>query len=80
MCADINAKAADKAVELIAQLIPNGPQAVAAVADVGKEKDLERVVQEAVTKFGRLDIMFNNAGISESSVIWWTMSPWPRLC
>ncbi|WP_398331316.1 SDR family NAD(P)-dependent oxidoreductase, partial [Vulcanococcus sp.] len=32
-------------------------------ADVGKLDDLQRLVQEAVNRYGRLDVMVNNAGI-----------------
>ncbi len=33
-------------------------------ADVGKSADVDALVAEAVRRFGRLDIMYNNAGIS----------------
>jgi NAD(P)-dependent dehydrogenase (short-subunit alcohol dehydrogenase family) len=32
-------------------------------ADVSREEDVARIVETAVTEFGRLDCMFNNAGI-----------------
>ncbi|MCH9673247.1 MAG: glucose 1-dehydrogenase [Gammaproteobacteria bacterium] len=32
-------------------------------ADVSRESDVQTFVNEAVTRFGRLDILFNNAGI-----------------
>lgn len=32
------------------------------VADVGNEEDVERLFQETVSTFGRLDVLFNNAG------------------
>jgi NAD(P)-dependent dehydrogenase (short-subunit alcohol dehydrogenase family) len=43
------------------------PASLAAVeADVTKRADVERLVAAAVEKFGRLDIMLNNAGIARS--------------
>lgn len=32
--------------------------------DAGEEKDVERIVNEALEKYGRLDVFFANAGIS----------------
>jgi len=59
---DINLEAAEKAVALIAERTPN-VKTLAARADVGKEADIKAAVDKAVQEFGRLDIMFNNAGI-----------------
>jgi len=60
--ADINLAAAEKAKEIIASLHPNAKTLVVK-ADVGKESDIKDLVDAAVQEFGRLDIMFNNAGI-----------------
>jgi len=62
---DINFPAAERAAALIKQRFPN-VKAVATKADVGKEADIKSAVDLAVTEFGRLDIMFNNAGIMHS--------------
>ncbi|KAF9534953.1 hypothetical protein CPB83DRAFT_843222 [Crepidotus variabilis] len=59
---DINVANAEKGVELITQRYKN-VRAVAAKADVGKEADIKASVDLAVKEFGRLDVMFNNAGI-----------------
>lgn len=59
--ADINAVAAARTVELISQ-IEGAPRAIAFTADVGKEADIIALVAKAVEEFGRLDVMFNNAG------------------
>jgi glucose 1-dehydrogenase len=45
------------------QIAALGPQAIGVEADVSKVADLEKLVDAAVTRFGRLDIMVNNAGV-----------------
>jgi NAD(P)-dependent dehydrogenase (short-subunit alcohol dehydrogenase family) len=40
-----------------------GSEAIAVAADVRWEKDIQRIVDEALGKFGRIDILVNNAGI-----------------
>jgi len=59
---DINMKAAESAASLIKSRYPN-VKALATKADVGKEEDVKSAVDLAVKEFGRLDVMFNNAGI-----------------
>ena len=49
-----------KVVEEIKKL---GSDAIFVKADVSKEKDMKNLVKKAVGKFGKLDIMVNNAGI-----------------
>ena len=45
------------------QVAALGHRAFGVEADVGKVADLERLIDSAVKKFGRLDVMVNNAGI-----------------
>ncbi len=52
------------AEETVEQIEATGGDAVAIQADVSKVGDVERMVQTTVDTFGRLDILFNNAGIS----------------
>ena len=53
-------EAAEALERRIAEL---GDQSIAVKADVSKFVDLKRLVDAAVKRFGRLDIMVNNAGI-----------------
>ncbi|KAF8224806.1 NAD(P)-binding protein [Tricholoma matsutake] len=62
LLADINIDAAEKGATLITERFPS-IQAIAIKTDVGKEADVKAAVEKAVKQFGRLDIMFNNAGI-----------------
>jgi NAD(P)-dependent dehydrogenase (short-subunit alcohol dehydrogenase family) len=59
--ADINVKAADNAAAMISRGLPNAKTMVFK-ADVSIEKDIKDMVDATVSRFGRLDIMFNNAG------------------
>ena len=47
-----------------AQLQSDGFQAIFVAADVRKVDDIERFVQEAAGRFGRIDYLINNAGVS----------------
>jgi len=59
VCVDVNDKAAKDAAASI-------KNAIAVQADVSKAADCERMVAEAERKFGKLNVMFNNAGIMHS--------------
>ena len=48
----------------VKELAAGGTAALAVVADAGSEADAVRAVAEAVDRFGRLDVVFNNAGIA----------------
>jgi NAD(P)-dependent dehydrogenase (short-subunit alcohol dehydrogenase family) len=61
---DKNLKAAEETVKLITG---DGGRATALQADVTKESEAEKVVEAAVSSYGRLDILFNNVGIGLGS-------------
>ncbi|MER2997878.1 SDR family oxidoreductase [Pontibacter populi] len=46
------------------ELSAAGIENVAINADVSKEADCQRMVQETIDRFGKLDVLINNAGIS----------------
>lgn len=58
--ADINS---ERGEPLVADLLASGARAIFVKTDVTQERDIERAVQRAVTDFGQLDIMVNNAGV-----------------
>ena len=53
--------------ETVAEIAKAGGQALALRADVSKAPDVERMVADAVAKFGKLDVIYNNAGIEGES-------------
>jgi NAD(P)-dependent dehydrogenase (short-subunit alcohol dehydrogenase family) len=59
--ADRNADAAER---VAAEIRRTGAEATPIAADVTRYDDMKRVVDHAVTTYGRLDIAFNNAGIT----------------
>jgi 3-oxoacyl-[acyl-carrier protein] reductase len=50
--------------DTIDQIRKNGGRAVFIEADVSKAKDVERMIRATVDSFGRIDILFNNAGMA----------------
>src|SRR5215813_4889582 len=58
--ADISA---ERLVVTADELRARAPRVHHVIADVSKRADVERIVAEAVARFGRLDIAVNNAGI-----------------
>jgi glucose 1-dehydrogenase len=49
--------------DLEQQVVGLGDKAIGVEADVSKVEDLQRLVDTAVSTFGRIDIMVNNAGV-----------------
>ncbi|KAL4864377.1 hypothetical protein BDV12DRAFT_188954 [Aspergillus spectabilis] len=69
VCADLSDTARSEVPEEVENtthdlIVKDGGQAIFVQTDVGDARQMERLVQVAVDKFGRLDIMVNNAGIS----------------
>jgi len=54
-----------RAEKVAAEVVAAGGEAVGIHADVRVEADMERLVQTAVDHFGRIDVMYANAGIPE---------------
>jgi NAD(P)-dependent dehydrogenase (short-subunit alcohol dehydrogenase family) len=74
MCADIQADA----VQETARRAGNG--AIASTVDVTKPQDIERMVAETIAAFGRLDVLYANAGIAEATnAIDMSLEQWDRM-
>ncbi len=50
-----------------AQIVDAGGQAIAVRTDVTVEDDWKRLVEETISRFGAVDVLVNNAGISSGS-------------
>ena len=69
----------DQGAELVAEIEGAGGRAVFLAHDVTDEDDWRRVVAEIRSRFGRLDVLVNNAGIGLSSpVVDMDLAAWRR--
>jgi len=74
MCADLNAAGVRDTAQAI------GAAAIASTVDVAVAADIEHMVQETVAAFGKLDVLYANAGIAEASnAIDMTLEQWNRM-
>ncbi len=60
---------AEKAEALVKEIIANGGKAIALKADISQFDEAKRLIDQAVEAFGGLDIVINNAGITDDSLI-----------
>ncbi|EFK09255.1 putative Levodione reductase [delta proteobacterium NaphS2] len=61
ICADINEDWAKETEEIVAK---QGVNTLAVKADISNQEDVKRMFEKAMERFGKLDVLFNNAGIS----------------
>ncbi|MFW9922249.1 MAG: SDR family NAD(P)-dependent oxidoreductase [Candidatus Thorarchaeota archaeon] len=59
--ADINLQSAQDTVK---EITTKGGKAKAIQVDVSKEENIKSLIDDAFTEFGRIDFLFNNAGVS----------------
>jgi NAD(P)-dependent dehydrogenase (short-subunit alcohol dehydrogenase family) len=54
----------DAAEEVVAEIVSHGGQAIAVGGDVGSAEDRAGLIHQTYDRFGRLDVLVNNAGIT----------------
>lgn len=59
----LTGRSSERAAEVAGAIRTNGGEAAFSVGDLRDAKFCDAVVEEAVTRFGRLDVLVNNAGI-----------------
>ena len=77
--ADVTEPAAQSVVD---EVEAAGGEAVAVAADVSNEADAKRMVDAAIEAYGRVDVLYNNAGImpqADHSVIDTSVEDWDRV-
>jgi short-subunit dehydrogenase len=63
------ARREDRLRELASQIERIGVQALVVPTDVGRTADIERLVRATIERFGRVDVLVNNAGFGFSGTI-----------
>ncbi len=74
--------AASAGAAAVAEITRDGGQALFVEADVGREDQVQNAVRQAVARFGRLDVLYNNAGIfpaDDGSVVDLAEAVWDRV-
>src|SRR5262250_481829 len=78
--ADIDGKAAKETARMIER---RGGQALAVTGDVGRERDVKRMITAAVKRFRGLHVLYNNAGVlwkdRDRSVLETKEGDWDRV-
>lgn len=72
----LTARHQNKLDTVVADLKRKGYRAVGVAADTGSTEDTVRVFEETIKTFGDVDILINNAGIGEQTIIDDTTDEW----
>ncbi|MDG4718641.1 MULTISPECIES: SDR family oxidoreductase [Thalassospira] len=59
----LGARRADRLEALVSEITAAGGEAIAITTDVTKRADVQNLVDKTVETFGRVDVLFNNAGL-----------------
>jgi NAD(P)-dependent dehydrogenase (short-subunit alcohol dehydrogenase family) len=69
-----------RADKVAAEIVKANGEAAGFVADVSSESDVERLIKEVVTRWGRIDILINNAAVSDNKhMLEITKEDWDRV-
>jgi 3-oxoacyl-[acyl-carrier protein] reductase len=70
-----------EALEIVKKILGVGGEAIPIKTDISKKKDIEKMVKLVMKKFGRIDILINNAGVSLQPSSWQEISEknWEKI-
>ncbi len=75
--ADMNQKGGEETVNEIRR---NGGEAIFALLDISNREQIKNVVKETLDKYGKIDVLINNAGIIQDAlVVKMTEEQWDRV-
>ncbi len=63
------ARSSEAADAVVAQIAEMGGEAIALQADVSKSDEVDALVKATMDKFGRIDVLVNNAGITRDTLL-----------
>ena len=63
------ARSSTAADEVVAEITNAGGSAIALQADVSKEEQVDALIKGTTEKFGRIDVLVNNAGITRDTLL-----------
>ena len=72
----LTARGQEKLDEVVNGIKAKGYRAIGVVADIGSLEDTRKVFEETLKEFGDLDILINNAGLGEQTLIDETEDEW----
>ncbi|MFC1822729.1 SDR family NAD(P)-dependent oxidoreductase [Thermodesulfobacteriota bacterium] len=65
----VNDISTETATQTVQEIEKDGGEAVTCVGEVGSKETAEKLVETAVTKFGKIDIFINNAGLIKDALM-----------
>ncbi len=63
------ARSSEAAEAVVKEIVDGGGEAIALQADVSQEDQVDSLVKETKEKFGRIDVLVNNAGITKDTLL-----------
>jgi 3-oxoacyl-[acyl-carrier protein] reductase len=63
------ARSGEAAEAVVAQIVADGGSAIALQADVSQADQVEALINSTLEKFGRIDVLVNNAGITRDTLL-----------
>ncbi len=65
----LNARSADRLLETESELRREGWKVVSCAGDVSNARDCSRLIETAISAYGRIDILINNAGLASKGCV-----------